>query len=122
MHGPFSRFRHGGRIPWPWKMAGALVLIPGFIFLGPWIIMLLWNALMPVIFGITVISFWQSMGLIVLAKLLFGGFGGHGGRSHFPRKPQYKDREAWKEHMREQFGSFNQDNDNVKGGGSETDL
>lgn len=41
------------------------------------IVMLLWNWLMPVIFGLTAISFWQALGLLVLARILFSGFGFH---------------------------------------------
>ena len=37
-------------------------------------IMWLWNWLMPVIFGLHAISFWQGLGLLVLSKILFGGF------------------------------------------------
>jgi hypothetical protein len=43
------------------------------------IVMLLWNALIPTIFGLRVISFWQALGLLVLARLFFSGFG-HGRR------------------------------------------
>ena len=39
------------------------------------IVMLLWNWLLPSIFGITAINFWQATGLLVLTKILFGGFG-----------------------------------------------
>ena len=45
------------------------------------IAMVLWNWLMPVIFGLTTISFWQAFGIVLLAKLLFG-FGGIGGHDH----------------------------------------
>ena len=43
-------------------------------------IMLLWNALIPSIFGLATINFWQALGLFVLSRILFGGFGpfGHG--------------------------------------------
>ena len=34
------------------------------------IVMLLWNWLMPVIFGLTTITIWQSFGLILLSSLL----------------------------------------------------
>jgi hypothetical protein len=54
----------------------------------------LWNALMPGIFGWHLISFWQALGLLLLSKLLFGGFhtrGGSGGRRH------------WKNRMRERW-------------------
>lgn len=46
-----------------------------FAFAFGWLVMLLWNHLMPSLFGLTTISYWQSVGLLVLAKLLFGGFG-----------------------------------------------
>jgi len=39
------------------------------------LVMVLWNALMPVIFGLAVINFWQALGLFVLARILLGGFG-----------------------------------------------
>lgn len=42
------------------------------------IVMLLWNALIPTIFGLTAINFWQALGLFILAKILFGGFGRRG--------------------------------------------
>ncbi len=49
----------------------------GFGFLT----MQLWNWLVPVLFAGPVINFWQAIGLLVLSKILFGGFkGGHCGR------------------------------------------
>lgn len=41
-------------------------------FLSPWIVMLLWNALIPTIFGLTTITYWQSFGLSILVSFLFG--------------------------------------------------
>lgn len=38
----------------------------------------LWNWLMPEIFGLGTIDYWQAVGIFVLGKLLFGGCG-HGG-------------------------------------------
>ncbi len=40
------------------------------------VVMQLWNWLMPVIFGLHLISFWQALGLLVLSKILFSGFRG----------------------------------------------
>lgn len=34
--------------------------------------MLLWNWLMPVIFGLPVLSLWQALGLFVLTRILLG--------------------------------------------------
>lgn len=39
--------------------------------------MLLWNWLMPCVFGLVAINFWQALGLLALARILFGGFGHH---------------------------------------------
>lgn len=39
------------------------------------IIMLLWNWLMPSLFGLITINFWQAAGLFIFARILFGGFG-----------------------------------------------
>ena len=38
------------------------------------VVMSLWNGLLPPIFGIKTIHFWQAMGLLLLARILFGGF------------------------------------------------
>ena len=57
----------------------AAVAVAAFSFL----VMTLWNVLMPGIFAVHTITFWQALGLLVLSKILFGGFrpnGGGGGR------------------------------------------
>ncbi len=36
------------------------------------LVMALWNHLMPDIFGLTTITFWQAIGLFVLSHILFG--------------------------------------------------
>ena len=46
------------------------VAVFGFVVRG------LWNALIPAIFGWHTITFWQAVGLLVLSKILFGGFRG----------------------------------------------
>lgn len=45
-----------------------------------WVVMVLWNWLMPALFaGAHSIDFLQALGLLVLCKILFGGMRGHGG-------------------------------------------
>ena len=39
------------------------------------IVMMLWNWLVPSIFGLTEITFWQALGLFTLARIFFGSFG-----------------------------------------------
>jgi hypothetical protein len=48
-------------------------------------VMLLWNWLTPALFGWKAIGFLQAVGLLVLSRILFGGFRGHcghGGHGH----------------------------------------
>jgi len=48
------------------------------IFLGGEIVKLLWNWLLPPLLGLHQINFWQGLGILVLARILFGGIGGRG--------------------------------------------
>jgi hypothetical protein len=44
------------------------------------VVMTLWNALLPVLFGWPALGFWQALGLLLLSKILFGSLrGGRGG-------------------------------------------
>jgi hypothetical protein len=49
-----------------------------FIAVGGGIVMLLWNWLLPALFGWRLITFWQALGILVLSRVLFGGLGRHG--------------------------------------------
>lgn len=56
-----------------------LLALFGVATLG-WVVMLLWNWLAPILFaGGREISYLQAIGLLVLSKILFGGFRCHGG-------------------------------------------
>jgi hypothetical protein len=50
------------------------------------VVMTLWNWLMPAVFGLRAITFWQALGLLVISRILFGRFGGAGGRMHWRRR------------------------------------
>lgn len=41
-----------------------------------WAVMGLWNWLVPALFAGKTISFWQALGVLVLSRILFGGFFG----------------------------------------------
>ena len=62
-----------------WVIVG-IVVAAVFATLFAFVVMWLWNALMPDIFGLTTINYWQALGIVVLSKLLFGGF--HGKDNH----------------------------------------
>lgn len=46
------------------------------IFLFGAIVMGLWNAILPAVIGVKAISLWQALGILILSKILFGGFRG----------------------------------------------
>ena len=59
----------------------AMVILGAILFLlANYLLMWLWNWLMPEVFGLSTITYWQALGIFVLAKLLFG-FGGGGGKN-----------------------------------------
>lgn len=78
-----------------WKRRRAfLFLFMPLAFVGlTALVMWLWNTLLPPLFGLPVIGFWQALGLFVLCRLLFGSFrfGPRGGG------PPSFVREGWKE-------------------------
>ena len=57
----------------------------GVFFLVGYVLMQLWNWLMPELFGLTSITYWQAFGILVLAKIIFG-FGGGNGPGNSSRK------------------------------------
>jgi hypothetical protein len=60
------------------KMIGIGILVIALFFLLGYVVMALWNWLMPPIFGLHTITYWQAYGLLILSKILFGGFRGGG--------------------------------------------
>ena len=67
------------RVPHIIRITGLVILgitaATLFALMFGWLVMLLWNKLLPSIFNITSITYWQAVGLVILTKLLFGGFG-----------------------------------------------
>ena len=83
-----------------------------FIAIGGEVVQLLWNWLLPPLFGWREITFWQALGMLALCRILFGGFGFHSsGRSNFRRRMEERcdhmtleERERFRQRMRERFG------------------
>jgi len=57
------------------------LIVLAFVAFG-FFTMYLWNWLMPLLFHLPEITFWQTIGLMILSRLILGGFGGHPGRGH----------------------------------------
>lgn len=52
----------------------AIATLGVFVFSG--IVMLLWNGILPTVLHVSAITLWQAMGILLLSKILFGGFKG----------------------------------------------
>jgi hypothetical protein len=74
----------------PLMVAGLLL----FIFIGGEVVRLLWNWLLPALFGFPQITFWQALGLLALCRILFGGFGGRGFSHSHTRRRHFANRLA----------------------------
>ena len=98
----------------------AILAMVVFIFVGGEIVKLLWNWLLPPLFGWREITFWQAVGLLALCRILFGRSGWPGsGRSSIRRRIAERmaermeercanmtpeERERFRQRMRERFG------------------
>jgi len=92
-----------------------VIFLALFLLIGGCITMSLWNWLIPELFNGPVITFWQTIGLLLLSKILFGGFGkgfcgGRGRRDKWSGRwgNDWNNRcgmskEEWKERMKEKW-------------------
>src|SRR5437870_6933269 len=94
----------------PLAILGILI----FTAIGGGVVMLLWNWLAPVLFGIRLITFWQAIGLLALCRILFGGFGLGGGGHRSGRRWRMEGRirermdERWEQMTPEEREKFRQ--------------
>jgi hypothetical protein len=80
---------------WIFIAPAALLGIVLFTFIGGEVVRLLWNWLLPPLFGWRQVTFWQALGLLALCRILFGGIGSHGGsRSNSSMRRRMADRMA----------------------------
>ncbi len=66
-----------------WIAPAALAGIALFIAIGGELVMHLWNWLLPPLFGWRLLTIWQALGILLLCRILFGGFGGRGFRRSY---------------------------------------
>ena len=89
------------RKKWFFIVPAAIVGIVLFTFLGGQVVKLLWNWLLPALVGFPAITFWQALGLLVLCRILFGGFGRHGRRGW---RMKEEERDLIRRRIRERWG------------------
>ena len=71
-----------------WVGRGVKILMIGImaVVVFGFVVMSLWNWLAPAVFGARTINFWQALGILILSKILFGGFRGRPGSGHWRRR------------------------------------
>lgn len=62
------------------------LLFIGFALLLGLVVQQLWNGVITPVFGVGMLGFWQALGLLVLSRILFGGFRGFRGRGGWRNK------------------------------------
>jgi len=91
------------RKKWIWLAPLAIIATAAFVAIGGEVVRLLWNWLLPMLFGWRQITFWQAVGLLALCRILFGGVSGRGShRPHFRRRI----RERWEKMTPEEREKF----------------
>jgi hypothetical protein len=87
----------------------AILLIAGIAVVG-WIVMLLWNWLMPNLFiGVHQVSYCQALGILLLSKILFGSCRGRGrccGRHHHQENMTAEERDQIKSHFKSRWSNW----------------
>jgi len=98
-----------------WRLAFiaplALAGMVAFAAFGGWLVMSLWNWLLPPLFAWPHVTFWQALALLALCRILFGslGFGGPGRRDYRGRMAERwmnmtpEEREAFKKKLNEKW-------------------
>lgn len=106
-----ATFENGREQPWRRRFSpfaivgmvlGGIALAILLAFLLGWVVMLLWNWLMPEIFRLPRIGYWQAWGLVLLAHILVKPGYGHGEGKHH-EKSSRNDRQDWKREFRARF-------------------
>jgi hypothetical protein len=82
----FKGVRIAGMVVFGIVAAAVFGLVFGYL------VMLLWNWLMPAIFGITTITYWQAFGIVILAKLIFGALGRGKDHDHDRDHERYREK------------------------------
>ncbi|MBK7869940.1 MAG: hypothetical protein IPJ74_04240 [Saprospiraceae bacterium] len=66
------------------------------LLLGGLLVMLLWNAILPIVTSVKPVTYWQAVGLLILSKILFSGWKGKPG-GHPGHRPDFRKHMEWRE-------------------------
>ena len=108
-----------------WIGIGILAIVFATLaaFVFGYVAMSLWNWLMPAIFGLKTIGYWQTVGLLFLSWIFFGRFRtiGHHGRHRIAERwmrMSPEEREKFREEMRHRWHPHHHDDEPPAGSGN----
>jgi len=87
-----------------------------FVWLFGELVMHLWNWLLPPLFGFHMITFWQTLGILLLSRILFGSWSGGGGNRRGRRREKWEkmtpeERERLRQSWGARCGGFSRETD-----------
>jgi len=96
------------------KVLKVMTVVTVFIAIFSFVLMKLWNWLMPGLFGLHLITYWQAIGILILSKIIFGGFRGRPGPPwHWRQRMMERweqmtpeERERFRQGMESHWGPF----------------
>ena len=88
---------------WIWLAPLAILAMLALVALGGEVVLQLWNWLLPPLFGLRQITFWQALGVLVLCRILFGRLGGPGSYRRGFRRRMAERREHMTPEERKRF-------------------
>lgn len=97
----------------PPKFVFVLIALAAIFGFGA-VVMLLWNAILPAVLHVSTVTYWQALGILILSKILFSGFGGRG-KHYGPSSPGFREKfrrmtdeekESFKEEWRRRCGRY----------------
>jgi hypothetical protein len=79
------------------KIMGFAAFFIAAVLGAGWLVMVFWNAVLPATTHFGALTYWQAVQLLLLCRILFGGFGGGGWQR---KKQEWQDKKvAWREKM-----------------------
>lgn len=84
------------------KIFFGILFVIAAVGIFSWIFLLLWNWLMPAVFGLPQVNYYQALGLLLLSKIIFSG----AGRGRYPRHMK----DHWRKEFEEKFSKMHEHN------------
>jgi hypothetical protein len=81
------------------RIAGAIVIALVAVTVFGFLVMLLWNALIPDLFHGPVVTFWQAVGIVILSHILLRGWGPWHNGAHWRH-------DRWKHRLEEKLSAM----------------